>query len=187
MRQPCGLRLMLLVQLMQRLQLGMRHREIDPCEDHQPGEGEEEVKRQRQHAHHVVQVQHAALHRLLGAESEELAEELAVHDHAGHQCHQHHQGRESDNPETQSLPVEGQAIVQGIEETAADLELVIRQSPAAAWVDGAVAPDPVIGILGIGHHIARKQAQHRVPVRGVSPQLRTVSKRSGMGPFTLSA
>ncbi|EEF22182.1 conserved hypothetical protein, partial [Ricinus communis] len=111
-RQAGLLGLELLVQFVQRLELGVAHGEIDAREHHQARQREDEVERQRDHAREVVQVERAALHVLGRTEGEQLAEDLAVHHHAAHQRDQHHQRREADDPGAEVQPVEVQAVVQ---------------------------------------------------------------------------
>lgn len=159
------------VQFVQRLELGVADGEIDAREHHQPRQREDEVEGQRDHAREVVQVERAALHVLGRTEGEQLAEDLAVHHHTAHQRDQHHQRREADDPGAEVQPVDVQAVVQRVEEVAADLQAVFRQRLAGARVDGGVAPDRVFGVLGVGQDEARIDAQHRVAVRGVGQPL----------------
>ncbi|MNT12001.1 hypothetical protein D3C72_1469080 [compost metagenome] len=119
--------LVFLVQLVQRVQLRVRDGKVRAAKNHQAREREDEVKWQRHYTREVVQIERATLRVLFGAEGEQLAEDLAVHHHAADQCHQHHQRRKTHDPGAQVLPVQVQAVVQRVEELAADLEVVIRQ------------------------------------------------------------
>ena len=145
----------------------MSDREIDARENHQPGEREHKMEWQRHHTGQVVQIENTALIAFVRPEGEQLAEQLAVHDHAGDQRHQHDQRRQPDNPVAQILPMQIEAVVQRIEEAAADLQLIVRQGLAGARIDGAGAPHQLVRVVGVGHLVAGEQSQHRVPVRGV--------------------
>ena len=168
MRQPgfCGL--VFFVQLVQRVQLDVRDGEVGAAKNHQPRERKDEMKRQCHPAREVVQIQRAALRVLLGAKGEQLAKDLAVHDHTAHQRHQHHQRGKTHDPGTQVLPVQVEAVMQRVKKLAADLEVVVGQGGTRARVDGAVAPHRVFGVFGMGQLIACKHPQHRVAVGGVS-------------------
>jgi|GEM_PF-4657096 len=163
----------------------MRHWKVVTSEDQQAGEGEEEMEGQDQHAGHVVQVEHAALGVLRGPEGEELAKDLAMHDDARDQRHQHHQPGKTHDLGAEVFPLKGEAVMQRIEELATDLQLIVGKYLAAARVDRAVAPYPIVQIMRAGHFVASQSCSTGSRCVVYPIHERTVSKRSGIGPSTL--
>ena len=166
-RQSRGRGFRLLMRFDERLQLRLRHRKIDARENDEAGEREEEVKGQRDHAGEIVQIEVHALALLLRAEGEQLAENLAVDDDAAHERREHRERREADDPVTELQPFQVQAVVQWIEELAADLEIAGWQLRAGARVDRLVPVNVVVRVARVGQIEADVHVEHRIAMRGV--------------------
>ena len=156
------------VGVVERLEHGLGNRKINAGENRQARQCEYEMKRQRDHARQVVQVQCAASRLLARTEREEFTKDPPMHHHAAHQRNQHHQRRQADDPVPQIHPVQVQAEMHGVEEVAADLQLVVRQCRARPRVERDIAVHVIVGVLRVvrdrelGEH-----REHRVTMGGV--------------------
>jgi len=114
----------------------------------------------------IVQVERAAQQVLAGPEREELAEDLAVHDHAANYRHQHRHGGETDDPVTEVVPGQVQAEMHRVEKARAERQPIPRQHAAIARIDRHVAENEVVWQRGVRHFEADEHGEHRIAMRG---------------------
>ena len=97
--------------------------QVHRVEDHQPAEGDHQVKRQHQDARDVVRIEPRPLAALAGAEGEEVLEDAPVRDHPGEQGHEHEQRGHAHHPAAFQRPAAllrgAQLEVKAVEEVAA--------------------------------------------------------------------
>ncbi len=84
------------------------------------------MKRQCDDASQVVQIQRRALRALVRPEGEELANNLAMDHHAGHQQQQHAHAGDAQQPVADIAPAQMQAVVERKEEPGGSPAAMVR-------------------------------------------------------------
>ena len=96
------------------------------------------MERQAQHAGDVVQVEDQAARLLVGAEGEEVGEDLAMDDHAGDAERHHRHAGQSDQPEADVLDADVQHVMKRKDEARAGQRPGVGQHRAGAGIDEAM-------------------------------------------------
>ncbi len=140
----------------------------------QAAEGDDDVKRQRQHGRGIVRIQPGAL-SFARAEGEEVGEDLLVRDHPAEDGHQHHERGDAHNP---APPDPGHGIqleMEAVQKAAATCFAHGNHLPRGSVQIGPLQPfTPLRGPLrapGHGHRRLPHAGQADGPGAGIRRQL----------------
>ena len=106
------------------------------------------------------------------AEGEKLTEDLAVNPDATDECNQHEKRGNTNDVNTDEIPVQIQAVMQRVKPFAADFQLIVGDEFAGARVNGAAGVNVVVvfRVFLMRYTEAPTNGKYRVTMGGVRPE-----------------